>query len=487
MSAENQNNDQNQSDNAGSGGKSESDAGRDKPNASRRRFLKLGLAGAGAVAVVGGGMTAIKRMEGIVHDKFPLRIRDDFKRIDQRNQINTFALSKALNDKHPERNRSFNEQLKKENPQGHKPFHFYETRSKFQRGPYRDAPGYTQLERALAWGGFYSARQQLGFGAGGSGSMDSMNVGAASWKQELLANNQYQFNSPQEAALSIKSAARLYGALRCGITSRNKRWDYDPMYDIHTEREYTWEKDFPFEPKTVIVILVEMDYHAMGAAPAWMTDATTGDGYAQAIKIAGQLTIFLRQLGYNAVASMNGEGINAPYAIAAGLGEGARNGSIITPKQGPRVRISKVYTDFDAVEIDKPRTFGVASFCLNCKRCADSCPPKAITFEKQSWEPTYSADPDYTWHASRGVLKFHNDAKKCAKFWIDNDGACANCIAACPYNKPDFWHHRLVDAQNVLAPGPVHAIMREMDILFGYGKVDDPERVRKFWKMGAKI
>jgi hypothetical protein len=26
-----------------------------------------------------------------------------------------------------------------------------------------------------------------------------------------------------------------------------------------------------------------------------------------------------------------------------------------------------------------------------------------------------------------------------------------------------------------------------MDIFFGYGMVDDPERVRKFWKMGAKI
>lgn len=35
--------------------------------------------------------------------------------------------------------------------------------------------------------------------------------------------------------------------------------------------------------------------------------------------------------------------------------------------------------------------------------------------------------------------------------------------------------------------GSVHAFMREMDIFFGYGKVDDPERVRKFWKMGAKI
>ncbi len=36
-----------------------------KPNPGRRRFFKFGLAGAGAAAVVGGGLTIIKRMEGI--------------------------------------------------------------------------------------------------------------------------------------------------------------------------------------------------------------------------------------------------------------------------------------------------------------------------------------------------------------------------------------------------------------------------------------
>ena len=91
----------------------------------RRNFLKLGLAGAGAAVAAAGGITIIRRMEGIPHDEFPLPIRDDFKRIDQRDQINVFSNSMALNDKHPERNRSFNAQLKKENPQGFKPFHFF--------------------------------------------------------------------------------------------------------------------------------------------------------------------------------------------------------------------------------------------------------------------------------------------------------------------------------------------------------------------------
>jgi reductive dehalogenase len=434
---------------------------------SRRSFLKLGVAGAGVVAAGAAGVTVAKRMEGIPQETLPIPINDDFKPIDQRNVIHTFAYSKVLDQKHPERTRKFGN------------YNLYERYKTFYKGPYRKDTGYTQLERALAMGGFALLSKLHG-----PLGLSNPNGLLSSWKQEMLATSQYKFSSEQEASQVIKSAATLYGAIKCGITRRDRRFDYDPLYDIGEERELSWERDFPFEPKTVIVIMTEMDYLAMSTAPTWITDATVGNAYVEALKVAAQTALFLRQLGYKAVATMNDMGINAPYAIAAGLGEGGRNGQVITPGYGPRVRISKVYTDFDFVEYDKPVKLGVASFCLSCKRCAESCPSKAITFDGPSWEPTYSSDPDYIWHAAKGVFKFHNDAKKCIKFWIENDGACANCIASCPYNKPDFSHHQLVDAMNVVAPHQVHGFMKEMDILFGYGKVSDPATVKKFWKKG---
>ena len=58
-------------------------------NESRRNFLKLGAAGAGLAAVAAGGITVVKRMEGLPLDHFPLPINDEYARIDQRNQINT--------------------------------------------------------------------------------------------------------------------------------------------------------------------------------------------------------------------------------------------------------------------------------------------------------------------------------------------------------------------------------------------------------------
>ena len=54
------------------------------------------------------------------------------------------------------------------------------------------------------------------------------------------------------------------------------------------------------------------------------------------------------------------------------------------------------------------------------------------------------------------------------------------------FNKPDFWHHRLVDSITAAMPGPVHTFMREMDIAFGYGNVDDEKAVDKFFDPKGK-
>jgi hypothetical protein len=41
-----------------------------------------------------------------------------------------------------------------------------------------------------------------------------------------------------------------------------------------------------------------------------------------------------------------------------------------------------------------------------------------------------------------------------------------------------------VDTTNVISPGPIHTFMKEMDKVFGYGIVNDPKKVNKFWKSG---
>jgi reductive dehalogenase len=441
---------------------------------SRRQLLVRSVAGAAAVGAAGLGAYAHHKTKGTPHDEMPVGIEDDLKPMDQRDMLWTFCASKKLHDEHPERVEAFNG------------FNFHEKLTGgYMQGPYRSEPGYTQLDRAMglaAWAANDVLAPNQQYGQPGSGIL--------SWDQSGVASTQYEFESKEAATLAIRSAARLLKATRCGITHRDRRWDFDPLYDIANDRTLSWKDDFPFEPKTVIVMLTEMDYANAATSPAWTMAATAGEEYVMGSKAAGQMAAFLRNLGYQAVGSNNDLGMNVPYAVSAGLGEAGRNGSLIAPKIGPRHRICKVYTDFDFVEYDKPRSFGVASFCRECMRCADSCPSEAISKEKDTtWGPEYEGSeiPDYTYANRAGILKYHNDSKKCLKFWIENDGGCQNCITACPYNKPEFWHHRLVDATNVIVPGPVHAFMREMDIVFGYGTTFDKKRVNAFWKSGKDM
>lgn len=427
---------------------------KENKNISRRGFFKLGLgSAAGAMsAAVTAGFTAEDVMAK-TYDDFPVPLSKDFKPFHQKNLVLTRAFG------------GLDEKLAKIAPL-------------FEHTPAKDEIGYTQLDRALQMGGWEISNYAAPFQQGGQPSS-----GIFGWERHShhKAENKYRFESKEAASTAIKKAAKTYGATLVGITRRDPRWDYAGFYDMATKREFGWE-EFPFKPKSVIVIALEMDYENISCSPFWTAQGTVGSGYSDMVKVASCVASFLRHLGYRAIPAGNNIGNSVAYGFMAGLGEPGRNGSLVVPKLGPRVRLCKVYTDFDFLEYDKPMTFGVASFCSRCKRCADACPSKAITFDDDpSMEPTYTNSPKETWNNHEGILKYHNDSKKCFEFWCSNGGECANCITACPYNKPDFWHHRLVDLMNVVSPGPVHSVMREMDIIFGYGNTYDKDAVRKFW------
>lgn len=378
-------------------------------------------------------------------------------------------------------------------------------------------PGYDQKDKALMAGAWAMSNF-----AAGPAPATVPDYGTTLWEQRTeknphaLFDNDYvqkekaKFESKKEATDYIKRAAKLFGADLIGITKRDKRWDYSKFFNpippmarkafpgpptqeqMNEMQAWGPDKfirdwsDFPFEPKTVIVMVFEMDYEGFSTSPSFVGSAAAGEGYSKMSKVPYQLAVYLKNLGYHAVAASNDLGLSVPYAIAAGLGENSRLGQLVTYKYGPRVRIAKLYTDFDFVEYDKPKSFGVMNFCKNCMRCADACPSAAITHDVEpSFEPTHE-NKDTAWYNMKGVKKYHVDARKCWKIWGEFGDDCGMCITACPYNKPDFWHHRLVDSITAAMPGPVHDLMREMDEIFGYGNVEDEEAVKKFYSPKGK-
>ena len=88
-----------------------------------------------------------------------------------------------------------------------------------------------------------------------------------------------------------------------------------------------------------------MDFDLVETYPSALAGAATGREYSHETAICIQLASYIRNLGFQAVASMNDTALVIPYAIKAGLGEYGRNQMVLTPEFGPRLRFSKVFTD----------------------------------------------------------------------------------------------------------------------------------------------
>jgi len=263
---------------------------------------------------------------------------------------------------------------------------------------------------------------------------------------------------PEEAARQIKKAARALGAALVGITHYDARWQYSARFHDNSGEELPPE--IPPGLNHVIVVAVAMPYDIMKTTPSALGSAAAGLGYSRDAALLISLAQFIRDLGYQAIPSMNDTAASIPYAIKAGLGEYGRNGLLITKEYGPRVRLGKIYTDLPLAH-DRPIRFGVQAFCRICKRCAESCPAKALPMG----EPTFKV---HNISNRKGVRKWSVNAEKCFAFWAAQNTDCATCIRTCPYNK-DYrkWWHR---AGRWLAGTRLRRLIFTLDGWMGYGK-----------------
>jgi reductive dehalogenase len=214
----------------------------------------------------------------------------------------------------------------------------------------------------------------------------------------------------------------------------------------------------------------EMDYALMRTAPSYGEFAATGRGYSMMAYVASSVAHFIRDLGYKAIPSGNDTALSIPMAIDAGLGELGRHGILITRKFGPRVRISKVFTDLPLIP-NKSVEFGVREMCEVCRKCAKACPGQSISYDDPTTEgPTISNN--------HGVYKWYIDPEKCFRFWVRNKGDCAVCIRVCVFNKPNTRFHNWVRWHVKNLP-QFDQVYLWMDDLCGYGR---QMKMRDVWK-----
>lgn len=216
---------------------------------------------------------------------------------------------------------------------------------------------------------------------------------------------------PGEWTRRIKEFALANDADLVGIAKLDPMWVYDG-YEVA-------------EP-WVIMLGVAHDFEKIKHAPSSRDDLTCQaeirNQYTRGARAAALLRNFIAETGHAATAHqgpMAAALAMIPAAIAAGLGELGKHGSMINRTYGSNFRLAAVTTTLPLLA-DREDVFGADDFCLNCQACTVACPPGAIHPTKQT---------------VRGVDKWYVDFDKCLPAFGEYFG-CALCVAVCPWSQP---------------------------------------------------
>lgn len=268
-----------------------------------------------------------------------------------------------------------------------------------------------------------------------------MRAGTPVAAQQLVVEDKAAFTA------QTKAIARLFGADLAGVAEFDPRWHYTQRVDVRTFSPVA--NELPDGLTHVLVLGHAMDTELVATYPSALAGAATGIAYSHEAAIVTQVASYLRNLGFQAIGSMNDTALVIPYALKAGLGEYGRNQLVITPEFGPRVRFSKIFTNAPLVA-DAPRKYGIRQYCDICHICADACPPKALP----QGPPTSSGAQ---LSSIRGVVKWTSDAQKCFGYWAKLKTDCAICMRVCPFNRD--YSKPLARLFFALATSPLRRLM----------------------------
>lgn len=324
------------------------------------------------------------------------------------------------------------------------------------RAQVRNIAGFTQKDYALRNASWhladFTAEYKEQTEDRREGFLDSFTLQRPGSEQKLPVD------SPAQMSQEIKRAAQFLGANLVGVCEFDERWLYASRYSRISRREKPL--DLPPNLPYVIVTAVEMDHEMVQTNPSALSGAASGIGYSREVLLLLSLAQYIRNLGYQAVASLNDTALNVPLAIAAGLGEYSRMGLLITKEFGPRVRLGKIFTDLPLAP-DQPIRFGVKEFCNICQRCVKACPIRAIFAGPPLDKPHNPSN-------IHGVRKWNIDAEKCFRYWVNQNTECSICIRVCPFNKD--YSKRYARIGRWLAGTFLRKAMLKLDIWLGFGE-----------------
>jgi ferredoxin len=256
------------------------------------------------------------------------------------------------------------------------------------------------------------------------------NVPHRSWRDVTdgpVNPERVEVKNPVRMTTIVKDVATWLGADLVGVAELDQAFVFTHhglRIDHHKGRA---GQPIQLDHRYAISMATEMEHGNFGNSPSFVDGAAVGKGYMEASKLAVHVAAYIRELGWPAKAHVfiNEDVLHVPIAVMAGIGELARNGSVITRRFGPRVRLATVTTDLPLAP-DRPIDIGVQQLCAMCNKCAANCPAQCIPYGDKT--------------ITNGIERWQVDNDKCMTYWVANRerfNDCARCIATCPWNVPD--------------------------------------------------
>lgn len=295
--------------------------------------------------------------------------------------------------------------------------------------------------------------------------------------------------TPEENLLILKAAMRFFGAGQ--ITSIELDSNFKKMlYPMDASRmffngplmSYKFEdvdKGYmtdthyvvPNSAKWVVSYTTPMPKEMYRTAPSGVCYAANMSRYRLNVETMACTQQFLKALGYQGLQSCpfpNGICPSPAPAVLGGLGEMDRINQVVIPEEGAVVGTYKFITDLP-LPAGKPIDFGAMKFCESCRKCADTCPAKAISFDSEpSWEP------QGPW-STPGKRVFYKNEPECKLYQHSTGATCQICTGVCVFNVNDAAMVHEIVKGTIATTSLFNNFLWEADVAFGYGHHDAEE------------
>jgi reductive dehalogenase len=225
----------------------------------------------------------------------------------------------------------------------------------------------------------------------------------------------------------------------------------------------------PRKMKWVVAIAIPMDIELLARTPTPLGDAASALGYSHSAFVVSSLAVFIRGLGYEAIPCVNDTAQSIPFALDAGLGELSRLNKLVTPNSAQRFACAR------SLPICRWHTtslfdFGLVEFCKTCKKCAEACPSRALSFDD---EPSFKTRGPWNNPDTKPGLRTLTSVTNTGRSRVRRAASVLRVARTRRAIRHGFT--KAVKATISIAPA-ADGVFRIMDNAFGYGKQHDPEQ-----------